>query len=91
MNYTESYIQMNNTWHLLLIVKTSEPTTLGSLISFESGDYTYIYSVGAPIIKFVEDGEYYYWFLPTSKKIVPISGITPAALDAAYREGVNSI
>lgn len=40
MTYAESYIQINNTWHLLLIVKTSEPTAFGSLISFESGDYT---------------------------------------------------
>ena len=62
-----------------------------SLISFELGDYTCIYSVNTPIRTFVEDNKYYYWFLPTSKKIVPISGITPEALDAAYREGVNSI
>ena len=91
MTYAESYIQINNTWHLLLTVKTSEPTAFGSLISFESGDYTCIYSVNTPIRTFVEDNKYYYWFLPTSKKIVPISGITPEALDAAYREGVNSI
>lgn len=91
MTYAESYIQINNTWHLLLTVKTSEPTTFGSLISFELGDYTCIYSVNTPIRTFVEDNKYYYWFLPTSKKIVPISSITPEALDAAYREGVNSI
>lgn len=91
MTYAESYIQINNTWHLLLTVKTSEPTTFGSLISFELGDYTCIYSVNTPIRTFVEDNKYYYWFLPTSKKIVPISGITPEALDSAYREGVNSI
>ena len=91
MTYAESYRQINNTWHLLLIVKTSEPTAFGSLISFESGDYTCIYSVNTPMRTFVEDGEYYYWFLPTSKKVIPTSEITPAALDAAYREGVNSI
>ena len=55
MTYAESYIQINNTWHLLLIVKTSEPTAFGSLISFESGDYTCIYSVNTPMRTFVED------------------------------------
>lgn len=64
MTYAESYIQINNTWHLLLIVKTSEPTAFGSLISFESGDYTCIYSVNTPMRTFVEDGEYYYHLLP---------------------------
>lgn len=58
MTYAESYIQINNTWHLLLTVKTSEPTTFGSLISFELGDYTCIYSVNTPIRTFVEDNKY---------------------------------
>lgn len=98
MQYVESNIKINGEWKLLLVVKSDNPQTFGSLISFTENNFTYIYEVSLPLKLIFENNEYYYWFVPLSKEVVngakdsEIENVVSTGdLEAAYREGVNSI
>lgn len=98
MQYVESNIKINGEWKLLLVVKSDNPQTFGSLISFTENNFTYIYEVNLPLKLIFENNEYYYWFVPLSKEVVNgakdseiENAVSTGDLEAAYREGVNSI
>lgn len=98
MQYVESNIKINGEWKLLLVVKSDNPQTFGSLISFTENNFTYIYEVSLPLKLIFENNEYYYWFVPLSKEVVNgakgseiENAVSTGDLEAAYREGVNSI
>lgn len=98
MQYVESNIKINGEWKLLLVVKSDNPQTFGSLISFTENNFTYIYEVSLPLKLIFENNEYYYWFVPLSKEVVNgakdselKNAVSTGDLEAAYREGVNSI
>ena len=98
MQYVESNIKINEEWKLLLVVKSDNPQTFGSVISFTENNFTYIYEVSLPLKLIFENNEYYYWFVPLSKKVVNgakdseiENAVSTGDLEAAYREGVNSI
>ena len=98
MQYVESNIKINDEWKLLLVVKSDNPQTFGSLISFTENNFTYIYEVSLPLKLIFENNEYYYWFVPLSKEVVNgakdseiENAVSTGELEAAYKEGVNSI
>lgn len=98
MQYVESNIKINGEWKLLLVVKSDNPQTFGSLISFTENNFTYIYEVSLPLKLIFENNEYYYWFVPLSKEVVNgakdselKNAVSTGDLEAAYREGVNSV
>lgn len=98
MQYVESNIKINDEWKLLLVVKSDNPQTFGSLISFTENNFTYIYEVSLPLKLIFENNEYYYWFVPLSKEVVNgakdselKNAVSTGDLEAAYKEGVNSI
>ena len=98
MQYVESNIKINDEWKLLLVVKSDNPQTFGSLISFTENNFTYIYEVSLPLKLIFENNEYYYWFVPLSKEVVNgakdseiENAVSTGDLEAAYKEGVNSI
>ena len=98
MQYVESNIKINDEWKLLLVVKSDSPQTFGSLISFTENNFTYIYEVSLPLKLIFENNEYYYWFVPLSKEVVNgakdseiENAVSTGDLEAAYKEGVNSI
>lgn len=98
MQYVESNIKINGEWKLLLVVKSDNPQTFGSLISFTENNFTYIYEVSLPLKLIFENNEYYYWFVPLSKEVVNgakdseiENAVSTGDLEAAYREGVNSV
>lgn len=98
MQYVESNIKINGEWKLLLVVKSDNPQTFGSLISFTENNFTYIYEVSLPLKLIFENNEYYYWFVPLSKEVVNgakdselKNAVSTGDLEAAYKEGVNSV
>nr|DAI91734.1 MAG TPA: hypothetical protein [Caudoviricetes sp.] len=98
MQYVESNIKINGEWKLLLVVKSDNPQTFGSLISFTENNFTYIYEVSLPLKLIFENNEYYYWFVPLSKEVVNgakdseiENAVSTGDLEAAYKEGVNSV
>lgn len=98
MQYVESNIKINGEWKLLLVVKSDNPQTFGSLISFTENNFTYIYEVSLPLKLIFENNEYYYWFVPLSKEVVNgakdseiENAVSTGDLENAYKEGVNSI
>lgn len=98
MQYVESNIKINGEWKLLLVVKSDNPQTFGSLISFTENNFTYIYEVSLPLKLIFENNKYYYWFVPLSKEVVNgakdseiENAVSTGDLEAAYKEGVNSV
>ena len=68
MTFEEKRIVVNHKIQKLLIVTSDSPVSFGTTIKNERDNEVDIYYVPYLYRSFEENGQYIYWFLPTSKE-----------------------